>query len=279
MTTAVLFTDRPGFEPLWRPACEQHGLAVSVRRPEALAEAAGPSVALVFDVGAALYSESEDELLASVALAKAKGAVPVISLELDRSAADFDDLVEDLCEGLVARAPGDVVRVAALLARRLDSGRAGRFEFVTVAPGSDELLAILGDGRCHLLPRPFDAKDDQSDVVQIELAEDAKSAQIRLESGALVDLGLAALAPSASSAMNGTSAAHGLPIDGPRLGARLRELRKAAGLTQAELARRTGIHRPNIARVEAGRHTPSLETLARLASAIGVPTTAVLVED
>ena len=65
-------------------------------------------------------------------------------------------------------------------------------------------------------------------------------------------------------------------VDGARLGARLRELRLAAGLTQAELARRTGIHRPNIARVEAGRHTPSLETLARLASAIGVPTTVVL---
>jgi transcriptional regulator with XRE-family HTH domain len=55
-------------------------------------------------------------------------------------------------------------------------------------------------------------------------------------------------------------------------------LRLAAGLTQAELARRTGIHRPNIARVEAGRHTPSLETLARLAAAIGVSTTRVLAD-
>ena len=75
--------------------------------------------------------------------------------------------------------------------------------------------------------------------------------------------------------------ANGTPItiDGARLGARLREVRVAAGLTQAELARRTGIHRPNIARVEAGRHTPSLETLARLASAIGVPTTSVLAEE
>ncbi|MBX3248300.1 MAG: helix-turn-helix transcriptional regulator [Myxococcales bacterium] len=67
-----------------------------------------------------------------------------------------------------------------------------------------------------------------------------------------------------------------MPIDGARLGARLRALRLEAGLTQAELARRTGIHRPNIARVEAGRHTPSLETLTRLATAIGVPATRVL---
>ncbi|MBK6575373.1 MAG: helix-turn-helix transcriptional regulator [Sandaracinaceae bacterium] len=68
-------------------------------------------------------------------------------------------------------------------------------------------------------------------------------------------------------------------MDGARLGARLRALRLEAGLTQAELARRTGIHRPNIARVEAGRHTPSLETLARLAQAIGVSTSHVLVEE
>jgi DNA-binding XRE family transcriptional regulator len=87
-----------------------------------------------------------------------------------------------------------------------------------------------------------------------------------------LDLRAASLAPH-EPGTNGSSA---LPIDGARLGARLRELRVEAGLTQAELARRTGIHRPNIARVEAGRHTPSLETLARLASAIGVPTTRVL---
>jgi len=64
-------------------------------------------------------------------------------------------------------------------------------------------------------------------------------------------------------------------LDGAGLGARLKELRLEAGLTQAELARRTGIHRPNIARVEAGRHTPSLETLSRLTVAIGVPATRV----
>ena len=64
-------------------------------------------------------------------------------------------------------------------------------------------------------------------------------------------------------------------VQGDQLGARIRELRLAAGLTQAELARRTGIHRPNIARVEAGRHTPSLETLSRIAVAIGIPTSRV----
>ncbi|MFN7696400.1 MAG: helix-turn-helix transcriptional regulator, partial [Deltaproteobacteria bacterium] len=85
--------------------------------------------------------------------------------------------------------------------------------------------------------------------------------------------------PPASSSAEVAAASQQLAppaLDGTKLGTRIRELRLAAGLTQAELARRTGIHRPNIARVEAGRHTPSLETLARLAAAIGVPTASVL---
>ena len=94
-----------------------------------------------------------------------------------------------------------------------------------------------------------------------------------MKSGAVCQLSAAA----AHGALGIANGQNDIPINGEKLGARLRELRLAAGLTQAELARRTGIHRPNIARVEAGRHTPSLDTLARIANAIGVSTTHVLV--
>ena len=120
--------------------------------------------------------------------------------------------------------------------------------------------------------------DDGSPVEAIALDQDATRAVLSLESGREMKLTTEAVArKSILQKTNGTASTNG-SVDGVRLGQRIRELRLAAGLTQAELARRTGIHRPNIARVEAGRHTPSLETLARLASAIGVPTTAVLDE-
>lgn len=48
----------------------------------------------------------------------------------------------------------------------------------------------------------------------------------------------------------------------------LRTRRRAAGLTQSELARRTGIAQPNIAAIEAGRRTPSPTTRERLAAAL-----------
>lgn len=48
----------------------------------------------------------------------------------------------------------------------------------------------------------------------------------------------------------------------------LRAFRLGAGLTQTELARRTGIAQPNIAAYESGRRTPSTATLARLEAAL-----------
>lgn len=280
MTSSVLlFTDRPGCEPIWRPACAQLGLEVTTLSPDELPHAVGAYVGVIIDGGSSTYDE--DELLASVGFARALGAVTAAQVPIDQSMSSIDELLGDLCPGLVAHTDDDVGRVAALLARRLDDGRARRFEFLTISPRGGELLAILGDGRSVLLERPVADGDDGSEVVSIDLAEDAHSAMVILASGGSVQLEATSLVRHAPELRNGNglSKTNGVPIEGARLGARLRQLRLAAGLTQAELARRTGIHRPNIARVEAGRHTPSLETLARLASAIGVPTTRVLTED
>lgn len=41
-------------------------------------------------------------------------------------------------------------------------------------------------------------------------------------------------------------------------------------MTQRELADRAGILRPNIGRLEAGRHTPTLPTIRSLAKALEV---------
>ena len=56
-----------------------------------------------------------------------------------------------------------------------------------------------------------------------------------------------------------------------RIGQRLRAERQRRRLTIAEVAERAGLQRPNLSRLEHGRHTPSLETLERIASALGIP--------
>lgn len=53
------------------------------------------------------------------------------------------------------------------------------------------------------------------------------------------------------------------------LAAAIAEARAAAGLTQAEVAARMHTTQSNIARMEAGRTTPSTRTLEKFAQAIG----------
>ncbi len=263
-TTVLLLTDRPGFEPIYGPQLGQHGLDASLLLPASLAETAKRGAAIVIDGSPDVYDENE--LLGAVGFARARGSL--VAVGLDDGTSEIDDILEEMCPGLVARGDGDAPRVCQLLARKLDGVRGQRFEFLTVSPGGSELVAILGDGRLFVLPRPVSDDDDGSEVVSIAIATDAQAATVKLSKGREISV-------SAAEIVLGKAQVE----DGAHLGARIRALRLEAGLTQAELARRTGIHRPNIARVEAGRHTPSLETIARLAQAIGVPTTRVLTEE
>jgi len=51
---------------------------------------------------------------------------------------------------------------------------------------------------------------------------------------------------------------------------RLRELRTEAGLTQAELAVRAGLHPQAVVKLEAGEHQPTWATVTALADALGL---------
>ena len=61
------------------------------------------------------------------------------------------------------------------------------------------------------------------------------------------------------------------------LGAKLRRLRKAKGLSQEELARRSGLLRVYVARIERGEVvSPRIETRRKLAKGLAVPITELL---
>lgn len=51
---------------------------------------------------------------------------------------------------------------------------------------------------------------------------------------------------------------------------RLAEVRRANGFTQEQLAAASGVHRVTIARLENGKASAKVETLERLAGALGV---------
>jgi transcriptional regulator with XRE-family HTH domain len=60
------------------------------------------------------------------------------------------------------------------------------------------------------------------------------------------------------------------------VGARIRELRVDAEMTQRELAQRSRTHRPIIGRIERGVHAPDWWTLAELARALELDVVTVL---
>jgi transcriptional regulator with XRE-family HTH domain len=53
------------------------------------------------------------------------------------------------------------------------------------------------------------------------------------------------------------------------IGPKLRQLRLAAGLTQADLAEKAGLVDATVSRIERGRLTPSIELVRRLAASLG----------
>lgn len=54
-----------------------------------------------------------------------------------------------------------------------------------------------------------------------------------------------------------------------RIGQRIAEIRKAQGITQQDLADRTGIQRNHISRIEQGRYSVGFDTLQAIAEALG----------
>lgn len=64
------------------------------------------------------------------------------------------------------------------------------------------------------------------------------------------------------------------PLDADAVHARLARnlcaVRKMRGMTQQDLASKTGIQRSNVCRMEKGKHSPRIDTLVRIAKALGV---------
>ncbi len=52
------------------------------------------------------------------------------------------------------------------------------------------------------------------------------------------------------------------------VGGRVKELREAAGLTQEELSKRTGLPQSHISRIETAKHSPSRLTIEKIAKAL-----------
>lgn len=55
------------------------------------------------------------------------------------------------------------------------------------------------------------------------------------------------------------------------LGARIKEIRKARGLTQEQLAEMIDVEQKHVSRIESGKNFPTIDRLEKIAAALNVP--------
>jgi len=135
-----------------------------------------------------------------------------------------------------------------------------------VTAGNDRLVE-----RAEALVRRVELLEQEIDALL-----DTDCARTSLIPPALAELG--SLPPPYAAVLRPKAAAQRRPRQrrvapndrGAEIGQRIRAARRAKGLTQQELATATGIRRPNVARLERGGNTPTIETLQRVAEALEV---------
>jgi DNA-binding XRE family transcriptional regulator len=135
----------------------------------------------------------------------------------------------------------------------------------------DVFLVILDDGRLYQLQRGWLEMLDRSEIVVVSVNQSGRFFVIEQRSGNRIEVPWDRVLYHCEPEYRYYHTVVSEPSPKNDLGRRLRQARWKAGLTQAKLAALTGIKRPNIARIESGRHRPSLDTIDKIARALGVP--------
>jgi DNA-binding XRE family transcriptional regulator len=148
-----------------------------------------------------------------------------------------------------------------------------RMTDVTFIASDSTLAFTFADGRRYSVPLSAVVPADASSVLEITLLYEGSAAAVMQSSGNRFEIPWDFVLHWADTeyeyyrgrldvSRNREEAARAVA-------GRVRAQRKKRDLTQQQLADLTGIKRPNVARLERGIHTASLETLERVASALG----------
>ncbi|MGQ0550864.1 MAG: helix-turn-helix domain-containing protein [Armatimonadota bacterium] len=150
-----------------------------------------------------------------------------------------------------------------------------RIQDVMFEPARDMFLIVFRSGRSYKLRKKLVPGLDRTDIKTARPNEDGSSFLVEQESGNTSeipwDFVLYHLEPEYAYYRGRRGGRRSEHLAVQRVARRLKEVRTSLGLTASAVAARSGIRRPNISRIERGKHAPSLETLERLADALGVP--------
>ena len=166
--------------------------------------------------------------------------------------------------------------VRSYLEKRLgvDAGR--RLSKVDYIRRAKMLIVHFENGKCYALDLTEVSGADDTEAAKWEIGETQEYLKVTQESGNILELPWDAILhycePQYAYHKNEVQSRVEPPsVRAGRIGARVRNFRTSQGMTSTQLAARSGMQRPNLSRLESGKHVPSLETLERIAEALDVP--------
>jgi DNA-binding XRE family transcriptional regulator len=134
----------------------------------------------------------------------------------------------------------------------------------------DRFVVTFDSGKEYSFPRSSLEVDDGSDLVNVQVGRGRFFFRVNQGSGNRYEVPWDRVLHEAEpsySYFRGRTVRAKTTHD---VGARIRKLRQAKGVTQTELADAVGMMRSNISRIEAAKHRPTLETMEKIAKALKV---------
>ena len=136
--------------------------------------------------------------------------------------------------------------------------------------GEDRFIVTFDSGKEYSFPRSSLEADDGSEVVNIQVDRRRLFFRVRQASGNRYEIPWDRVLHEAEPSYRYFRARKSRTKRTQEVGATIRQLREAKGITQGQLASAVGMMRNNISRIESAKHRPTLETLERIAKALKV---------
>ena len=136
--------------------------------------------------------------------------------------------------------------------------------------GEDRFIVTFDSGKEYSFPRSSLEVDDGSEVVNIQVDRRRFFFRVRQVSGNRYEIPWDRVLHEAEPSYRYFRGRRDRTRATREVGATIRKLREAKGITQDQVASAVGMMRNNISRIEAAKHRPTLETLERIAKALKV---------
>lgn len=203
-----------------------------------------------------------------------KKDIPVVLLHVDRSLIKDSEAFRNLSVYGCMRRPSNREEAEEILNdlnNILDLDMDKKLEKVKYLEQENVFSCLFKNRKTYFLSRKDIPDDDGTRIKLLVIDEDKYYFTVHLESGKKYEIPWDFIRYICDEKYEFHKNKTKEGISSEEIGTRISQLRELKKITQEDLAGKTGIQRANIARIEGGKHYPSLETLEKIAEALEVP--------